>query len=141
MKKVFDRLVLLVSGLSLALIGLALLDFLLHPLAQDYTFQSTLYRAVVILVLTPLNLLAGFLIIRRVPGNVVGPLFIVWSGTVAYGSIRGDLDPRLFALFYYYDMVFGWLGFMLMLAHFPVGESTRRQRLNGSTACWGSMLS
>jgi hypothetical protein len=65
MKKLFDRLVLLVSGLSLALIGLALLDFLLHPLAQDYIFQSTLYRAVVILVLTPLNLLAGFLIPAR----------------------------------------------------------------------------
>jgi hypothetical protein len=122
MKLIFDRSVRVVSGISLALIGLALVDFLLHPLGQDYLFQSAFYRAVVILVLTPLNLLAGFLIIRRVPGNIVGPLFIVWSGTVAYGSIRGDMDPRLFALFYYYDMIFGWAGFMLMLAHFPSGE-------------------
>jgi hypothetical protein len=122
MKKTFDRLVWLVCGLSLALIGLALLDFLLHPLARDYTFYSTLYRAVVILLLTPLNLLAAFLIIRRVHGNIVGPLLIVWAGTVAYGSVRADLDPRLFGLFYYYDMVFGWLGLALMLAHFPTGE-------------------
>ena len=121
MKRIFDRAVFLISGVSLALICLAVVDFLLHPLAQDYLFQSTLYRAVVILVLTPLNLLAGFLIIRRVPGNIVGPLLIVWSGTVAYGSIRGDIDPQLFALFYYYDMVFGWLGLMLMLVHFPSG--------------------
>ena len=122
MKKIFDRVVRWISGLSLALVGLALIDFLLHPLAQDYVFQSTLYRAVAILVLTPLNLLAGFLIIRRVPGNIVGHLFIVWCGTVAYGSIRSDISPWIFGLYYYYDMVFGWIGLMLMLLHFPSGE-------------------
>jgi hypothetical protein len=122
MKVLFDRIVLLICGVALALDGLALVDFLLHPLAQDHSFHSTLYRAVVILVLTPLTLLVGFLIIRRVPGNIVGPLLIVWSGTVAYGSIREEIGPYWFALFYYYDMVFGWLGFFLMLLHFPDGK-------------------
>ena len=76
----------------------------------------------VILVLVPLTLLVGFLIIHRVPGNVVGPLLIVWSGTVAYWSIREEIAPGLFALFFYYDMAFGWFGLFLMLLHFPDGQ-------------------
>ena len=122
MKALFDRIVHLLVGVALAVCGLALADFLLHPLGQDYTFHSTLYRTVVMLVLTPLTLLVGFLIMRRVPGNVVGPLLIVWSGTVAYNSIRVEIGPGLFALFYYYDMAFGWLALFLMLLHFPDGK-------------------
>jgi hypothetical protein len=114
MKKLFDRIVFLISGVALFLVSIALVDFLLHPLAKDYTFHSTHFRAVALLV--------GFLIIRRVPGNVVGPLFIVWSGTVAYGSIREEIGPGLFALFYYYDMAFGWLALFLILVHFPDGK-------------------
>ena len=125
MKILFDRVVLILVGVALALCGLALGDFLLHPLAQDYNFHSTLYRAVVMLVLTPLTLLVGFLIMQRVPGNIVGPLLVVWSGTVAYGSIREDIGPGLFTLFYYYDMAFGWLALFLMLLHFPDGKIYR----------------
>jgi len=44
---------------ALALCGLALVDFLLHPLAKDFTYQSTLYRALSMLVLTPLTLWLG----------------------------------------------------------------------------------
>lgn len=122
MKSVFERSILLVSLISLALCSVALVDFVLHPLAQDAVFHSSPYRAVVILVLAPLTLLVGFLIMRRVPGNVTGPLLIVWCGTVAYWSIRQEIAPELFALFYYYDMIFGWLGLMLMLLHFPDGK-------------------
>jgi hypothetical protein len=124
MKKIFYRLILLIDGAALALVGLAVVDFLLHPLAPDAVFHSTLFRAVVILVLVPLTLLAGFLIIWRVPGNVVGPLLIVWSGTVAYWSIREDIGAAVLALFAYYDIAFGWPGFFLMLLHFPNGEAT-----------------
>lgn len=63
--------------ITLFLVGVAAEDFILHPLASDFSFNFTLYRAVVILVLVPLNLLVGFLILRRVPGNIVGPLIIV----------------------------------------------------------------
>ncbi len=122
MKTIFDRIVLLLIWVALALCGLALADFLLHPLATDYNFNSTIYRAVTMLVLTPLTLLVGFLIMRRVPGNVVGPLLIVWSGTVAYNSIREEIGPALFALFYYHDLVFGWLALFLMVLHFPNGK-------------------
>jgi hypothetical protein len=121
MKAIFDRIVHLLVWLTLALVAVALVDFLLHPLAGDYNFHSPLFRAIVILVFTPLNLLVGFLIIRRVPGNVVGPLLIVWSGTVVYGSIREDISPLLFSAFYYYDLAFGWIALFLMLVHFPDG--------------------
>jgi hypothetical protein len=77
---------------------------------------------VVILVLVPLNLLVGFLIIRRVLGNIVGPLIIVWSGTVAFWSVRAEIQPVLLAIFDGYNTVFGWLAFFLMIAHFPNGE-------------------
>ena len=121
MKAIFDRSVHIVVAIALCLVGVALVDFILHPLATDFTFNSTLYRAVVILALVPLNLLVGFLIMRRVPGNVVGPLLIVFCGTVAYWSIRLDIAPQLFALFFWYDMAFGWMALFLMIMHFPNG--------------------
>ncbi len=122
MKRLFDRIVLMLNGVALILIGIALVDFLLHPWAGDYNFNSPVFRALAILVLTPFTLLVGFLIIRRVPGNIVGPLLIVWSGTVAFGSIREDIGPVLLSVFYYYDLVFGWLALFLMILHFPNGK-------------------
>ena len=121
MKRLFDRIVLMLNGVALILIGIALVDFVLHPWAGDYNFNSPVFRALAILLLTPFTLLVGLLIIRRVPGNIVGPLLIVFSGTVAYGSIREDIGPVLLSVFYYYDLVFGWLALFLMIAHFPNG--------------------
>jgi hypothetical protein len=121
MKTAFYRIVTLVAGLALLLDGLALVDFLLHPLAGDYKFHSALYRAVTVLGLVPLTLLVAFLIIRRVPGNVVGPLLIVWSGTVA-NTVRVDIGPALFSLYYAYDIVFGWMALFLLFLHFPDGK-------------------
>jgi hypothetical protein len=121
MKKVFDRVVLLLTGVSLALVGLALVDFVLHPLVVDFTFHSAFYRAATILVLTPLTLLVGFLIIRRVPGNIVGPLLILWAGTVAVGSLRKESGLVPLALFALYE-IFGWLALFAMVIHFPNGK-------------------
>jgi hypothetical protein len=80
-------------------VSLAFVDFLLHPLAGDFTYHSIFFRVVSMLVLTPLTLLVGFLIIRRVPGNVVEPLFILWSGTAAYGAIRKEIGLVPFTWF------------------------------------------
>jgi hypothetical protein len=121
-KRIFEHVVLLLNGVALSLVGLALVDFLLHPLAGDEVFHSALFRVFVVLGLIPLTLAVGFLVIRRVPGNIVGPLLILWSGTVAYFSIRDDINPALFALFFYYDMVIGWLSLFLMVLHFPTGR-------------------
>ncbi len=84
MKKIFDRFIFLVDGVALALCAVVLVDYLLHPLEGDSTLNSVLFRAVTILLLMPLTLLVGFLVIRRVPGNIVGPLLIGWAGTVAF---------------------------------------------------------
>jgi hypothetical protein len=122
MKAIFERVVLLLNGVALALVGLAFADFLLHPLAADFTYHSILFRAASMLVLTPLTLLVGFLIIRRVPGNVVGPLLILWSGTVAYGAIRKEIGLVPFALFAFYEITIGWFALFLMVLHFPDGK-------------------
>jgi hypothetical protein len=122
MKTIFYRIVLLIDGMALALVGLALVDFLFHPLAPDSTFNSPIFRAVVMLVLTPLTLLVGFLIMRRVPGNVVGPLLIAWSGSVVYNAVREGIGPVPFALFSYYNIAYGWLALFLMMLHFPNGK-------------------
>ena len=111
-----------VMVLALFLDGLAFIDFVLHPLAGEKDYHSPLYRIVHMLILVPLNILVGFLIIRRVPGNVVGPLLIVFSGTVAYHSVRADIEPILLGLYSAYDTIFGWLGLFLMFAHFPDGR-------------------
>jgi hypothetical protein len=122
MKNSFGRIVLLLDGVALSLCALALADFLLHPLAADFTFHSILFRAVSMLVFTPFTLLVGFLIIRRVPGNVVGPLLILWSGTIAYGSIREEIGPVPFAIFAFYEIAVGWFALILMVLHFPDGK-------------------
>jgi hypothetical protein len=122
MKTIFDRVVFLLNGVALSLVGLALVDFMLHPLAKDFTYNSALYRAVSILVLTPLTLLVGFLIIRRVPGNTVGPLLILWAGTVAFSALRKDIGPLPFALFSLYEVTIGWLALFTMVLHFPDGK-------------------
>ena len=121
MKKTFDRIVSLFSGVALALYGLALGDFLLHPLAKDEIFQSSFFRPIVVLLIVPLTLLVGFLIIRRVPGNVVGPLLIVWSGSMTFVSARQGISPFALALFTYFDF-FGWIALFLMIVHFPDGR-------------------
>ena len=72
--------------------------------------------------LTPLTLLVGFLIIKRVPGNIVGPLLILWAGTEAYGAIRKDIGPYPFALFGFYEIAIGWTALFLMVLHFPDGN-------------------
>lgn len=122
MKKVFDRFVHLLGGVSLGLSGLALVDFLLYPLATDFTYHSALYRAVVILVFTPLTLLIGFLIIRRVPGNIVGPLLLLWAGTVAFSSVRSEIGELPLALFALYEVGVGWLSLFAIVLHFPDGQ-------------------
>ncbi|HVP21422.1 MAG TPA: hypothetical protein VMS73_06125, partial [Anaerolineaceae bacterium] len=121
MKTVFYRIVLYISGVALILNGLALVDFVLHPAAGDHNFHSALFRAVSVLVVIPLTLLVGFLIIRRVPGNVVGPLLIMWSGSVAYYSIRDDIGQVWFSLYYFYNIAFGWFSLFLLILHFPDG--------------------
>jgi hypothetical protein len=122
MKSLFYRIVIPIAGLALLMDGLALVDFLSHPMAMGYDFHPPLFRAVVVLVLVPLTLLVAFLIIRRVPGNVVGPLLIVWSGSVAFYSLREEIGPALFGIYYAYEMVFGWIGLFLMFLHFPDGK-------------------
>ena len=122
MKTLFDRIVHLLIWVALFLCGLALVDFLLHPLATDFTYHSTLYRAVTILLITPVSLLVGFLIMRRVPGNIVGPLLILWAGTVVLGAIRADIGPAVFALFAFYEIAIGWFALFLLVLHYPDGK-------------------
>jgi hypothetical protein len=121
MKKIFDRIVFFFSGIALVLYGFAFVDFLLHPLAKDAIFQSNLFRPIVTLLIVPLTLLVGFLIIRRVPGNVVGPLLIVWSASMSFVSIRQGINPWVLALYTYFD-IYGWLALFLMILHFPDGR-------------------
>jgi hypothetical protein len=63
MKALFCRSVIFITGLALLIDGLALVNFILHPLAGDFIFQSPLFRAFSILILVPFTLLVGFLII------------------------------------------------------------------------------
>jgi hypothetical protein len=121
MNRILRPVVLLYSGVALALAGFALVDFLLHPLAGDSNFQSNVFRAVVILVLVPLTLLVAWLIIRRVPGNIVGPLLIVWSASITFTSVRAGIDPRALALFHHAEL-FGWLALFFMFLYFPDGN-------------------
>jgi hypothetical protein len=121
-KTIFQRVVYLVAGLALGLDALALADFILHPLATDHTFYSSIYRGVIVLVMLPLNLLIAFLVIKRVPGNIVGPLLIVWSGSVAFSSMREEIGLILFSLGAAYEILFGWIGLFLMFLHFPDGK-------------------
>jgi hypothetical protein len=122
MKAVFRWSVTFIAGLALLLDGLALADYFLHPLAGDFHFHSALYRAITVLILLPVTLLVAFLIIRRVPGNIVGLFLIMWSGTIAKNSIHAEIGAGWYGAFYAYDLMFGWFGLFLMFLHFPNGQ-------------------
>ena len=122
MKTVFDRIVRVLSWVALFPCGLALVDFVLHPLAPDFTYHSTLYRVAAMLLFTPLSLLVGFLIMRRVPGSIIGPLLILWSGVVAFSTVRQDIGPLPFALFSLYEITVGWSALYVLVLHFPDGK-------------------
>jgi hypothetical protein len=98
MKAMFDRVVHVLIWVALFLCGLALVDFFLHPLASDFTYHSIVYRAVSILLLTPITLL------------------------VAFSSIRREIEPLVFTLFAFYEITVGWFALFLLVLHFPDGK-------------------
>jgi len=99
MKTIFDRIVYLLIVVALSLVSLALVDFMLHPLAKDFTYNSTLYRAVTLLLLTPLTLLVWFPDYPRCLATLLARWLILWAGTVAFWrGAQGDWAGAVCAL-------------------------------------------
>jgi hypothetical protein len=123
----FRRFLLSVCVPVLILDGGAILDLVLHPIEPDASFQSPFYRAITVLVPLLLTLLIGFFILRRVPGNIIGPFLILYTGTIAYNSMREGIGQIPFAIYYGYNVVFGWGAFFLMFIFFPDGNPYPRR--------------
>jgi hypothetical protein len=122
MKTRFYRFTYYLQGVSLLLCGIALVDFILNPLAPDFIFGSTSFRILSMWVATPLTLLVSFFIQRKRAGNVIGPLLVLWSGTVALNTLRKDTALEIFILFAIYELTLGWYSLFLMVMHFPNGK-------------------
>jgi serine phosphatase RsbU (regulator of sigma subunit)/anti-sigma regulatory factor (Ser/Thr protein kinase) len=114
---------LVVIGLySLIWDGLLEVDFITHPFLTDYAGNlSFLVRAMTALALVPLILIIAWLVLRRAPENVVGLFLVIWSATVASGSLRGDSPLRAWSL------NFTWPTVLLLPFYFPDGKPSPRR--------------
>jgi hypothetical protein len=122
MKTRFYRFIYYLQGVALLLCGIALVDFMLNPLAPDFIFDSTSFRILSMWLATPLTLLVGFFIQRKRAGNVIGPLLVLWSGTVVLNTLRKDTALEIFILFGLYSLTLGWYSLFMMVMHFPNGK-------------------
>lgn len=71
-------------------------DWLLHPLepsaGQLAVAMPPIVRALFVLLLGPLTLIAGVLVLRKTHGNITGLLLIIWSASLLLFTARHDLD-------------------------------------------------
>src|SRR5215471_13183055 len=97
-------------------------DFIAHPFVADSAGHiPALMRAVTALGLVPLILIIAWLVLRRAPDNVVGLFLVIWSATVASGSLRADSPLRAWGL------NFTWPTVILLPFYFPDGRPSPRR--------------
>jgi hypothetical protein len=114
----------------LALIYFAALffDLVTHPLAHGIGFGgAVLFRIEVGLVIAPATVLVGAMIVWRVPGNVVGPLLMLYGVGVASWSTRADfgsaeLSSLASQLAYLYFNGVAGVALTCLLFCFPTGR-------------------
>jgi hypothetical protein len=105
------------------------IDYLTHPLATGIygpeMMATPIARALFVLLLSPLLMLIGLLIMRRVPGNAVGVLILLLGlGAPSFG-IRQGADPLWVALQSFYVIVW-WMSLIYLVLYFPDGQAYPR---------------
>jgi hypothetical protein len=102
--------------------ALIVLDFMLHPLAPDYMYQSTVFRLFYMLVIVPVVVFVALLVIRRVPYNVTGLFLLLWVTIIIGSTARDDVNVRMLS-----GTLFGWVGIWFLPLYFPDGHAYPRR--------------
>ncbi len=81
--------------------------------------NSTLYRWILVIGITPLSLIVSILVIRRTPGNVTGLFLLLWSVLNLGQAVPADSPLNI------YNRAFntGWTGLWLLALYFPNGRA------------------
>jgi hypothetical protein len=106
---------------SLPYNALLTVDLFTHPVAPEFFFNSVGFRLVIGFIIAPLTLAIAFLIIRRKPGNVVGPMLVLWGTSVATWALRSNIDITTMAVLSNITSV-GWSVVMFLGFFFPTGR-------------------
>ena len=93
-------------------------DLITHPLAIDRS-GSAAVRLLTGGFTAPLTVLVALFIMRRVPGNVIGPLLILWAANIAWTALRTDIDVPLLPVIS--DL--SWYSLLIIALYFPTGRS------------------
>jgi hypothetical protein len=115
-------------ALSLVYLLFLLLDLALHPLAPGIGLSgSVAFRYIMALVVGLGTVVVGALIVRRVPGNVVGLLLIIFGVGAASWSTRADWgSAERSALAHFTFNIFAngiaFASLIMLFLHFPTGQ-------------------
>jgi hypothetical protein len=112
----------LLTTSQLPISALLLIDFVLHPLAPDYTYQSTAFRLFSTLVIVPLVVFVALLVIRRAPNNIIGLFLLLWVTIIIGSTIRDDANIRMIG-----SLSFGWVVIWFLPLYFPDGHAYPRR--------------
>jgi hypothetical protein len=116
--RLMARLTIPVTAIAFVLI----VDLVLHPFEPNFYGQPFWHRWLYGFVLASLNIVIGVLCNRRAPGNIIGPLLIIYGAGLSTSSLRASFDPLLAALILFVGGFFGWIGFFVLVLLFPNGK-------------------
>ena len=113
-------------ALSLIYYAALVLDLVLHPLAQGISEDGPFERILEVLTGTGVIVIGAF-IMRRVPGNRIGPLLLLYGVGAAGYATRADLGSPLLTsiahlLFDVYYVSVALPALIILLLSFPTGQ-------------------
>jgi hypothetical protein len=74
----------------------------------------------------PLTIVIGWLIMRRVPGNICGPTLVLWGCSIWGGAaFNTDIVPVQY-IAQFFNQGIGFIGLFLLLLYFPTGTVEKR---------------
>jgi hypothetical protein len=104
---------------------LTLYRLLRTPLNGDLN-SSFLIMVLQVLIIAPLAVLIGFLIMRRSPGNIIGPLIVHYGVGGSTGGAIAVADQFVAPLIQFYSQAVFLTVMVLILFYFPTGDTILR---------------
>ncbi|HET9495410.1 MAG TPA: hypothetical protein VFR15_14360 [Chloroflexia bacterium] len=105
---------------------LAVYRLLRTPYDRPDFESSFLLVALQVFVIAPVSVAIGFLIMRRAPGNIVGPLVAHFGVATINGGAWAAAGPYLAPVVQFYNQAVAFPVIALTLFYFPSGDTTWR---------------
>jgi hypothetical protein len=112
-----------VGAIAAAILAfLLLLDLILHPLEPNLYGLPYWHRWLFGFPVPLVNIVIGFLCIRRARGNVLGPLLVLYGSGIAAEGMRFSFPIEFIPLFLIFGGAFVWIGYFYCVLLFPTGS-------------------